>query len=91
MKELSSFDLFLFLHKDIPVNTKIEIKKLNKLSYSHYLNNGFSSDGIEKIDSLINYSIKEEMTPGAQLLIAKDGKVVYNKSYGYQTFKKKRQ
>jgi CubicO group peptidase (beta-lactamase class C family) len=31
------------------------------------------------------------MTPGAQLLIAKDGKVVYNKSYGYQTFKKKRQ
>ena len=79
------------IHEDIPVNTKIEIETLNKLSYSHYLNNGFSTEGIKKIDSLINHSIEEEMTPGAQLLIAKDGKVVYNKSYGYQTFKKKRQ
>ena len=79
------------IHKDIPVNTKIETETLNKLSYSHYLNNGFSREGIKKIDSLINHSIEEEMTPGAQLLIAKDGKVIYNKSYGYQTFKKKRQ
>ena len=29
------------------------------------------------------------MTPGAQLLIAKNGSVIYQKSYGFHTYEKK--
>ena len=29
------------------------------------------------------------MTPGVQLLIAKNGSVIYNKSYGHHTYNKK--
>ena len=28
------------------------------------------------------------MTPGAQVLVAKGGKVIFNKSYGFKTYKK---
>ena len=34
------------------------------------------------IDSIINYAINNEMTPGAQILVAKDSKIIYEKSFG---------
>ena len=39
-----------------------------------------------KIDSLINYGISQEAYPGAQVLIAKDGEIIYKKNAGYQTY-----
>ena len=44
---------------------------------------------LKKIDSLINDAIQNNMTPGAQLLIAKNSNIVYHKSYGYKTYEKK--
>ena len=41
---------------------------------------------INKIDSIIEYSIKEKAFPGAQILVLKDGKEVLNKNYGYHTY-----
>ncbi|MCL2041522.1 MAG: serine hydrolase [Bacteroidales bacterium] len=42
------------------------------------INDGY----LEKIDSLALLGIAEEAYPGCQILIAKDGKVFYNKSFG---------
>ena len=42
-----------------------------------------------KIDSLINYGINQEAYPGAQVLIAKDGEIIYKKNAGYQTYDNK--
>lgn len=42
-----------------------------------------------KIDSLINYGISQEAYPGAQVLIAKDGEIIYKKNAGYQTYDNK--
>jgi beta-N-acetylhexosaminidase len=39
-----------------------------------------------KIDSLATVAIKEKATPGCQILIAKEGKVIFNKSYGFHTY-----
>lgn len=38
------------------------------------------------VDSLISYAIRNEAIPGCQLLVAKDGYVIFNKAYGYQTY-----
>ena len=37
---------------------------------------------INKIDSIIEYSIKEKAFPGAQILVLKDGEEVVNKNCG---------
>ena len=37
-------------------------------------------------DSLIKAAIEEHAFPGCQLLVAKNGKIVLEKSYGYQTY-----
>ena len=42
-----------------------------------------------KIDSIENSAIAKKATPGCQLLIAKSGKIFFNKSYGYHTYLKK--
>jgi CubicO group peptidase (beta-lactamase class C family) len=46
-------------------------------------------DSLAKIDDLIAEAIQKKATPGAQVLIARDGIVVWNKSYGYHTYQKK--
>jgi beta-N-acetylhexosaminidase len=38
------------------------------------------------IDSIVMDAITQKATPGAQILVAKGGKVVYQKSFGYQTY-----
>jgi beta-N-acetylhexosaminidase len=47
---------------------------------------GLNSDFFDKIDDIANRGIKEKAYPGCQVLIAKEGKVIYNKSFGYHTY-----
>ena len=42
-----------------------------------------------KIDSLSLLAIRAKAIPGCQVLVAKDGKVIFQKSYGYQTYENK--
>ena len=39
-----------------------------------------------KADSIITFGIKEKAFPGAQLLVAKEGRVIFHKAYGYHTY-----
>lgn len=73
-----------------PVNTSIELDGINRLGYDYPENQGLNLEKLKKIDSIVNYAIAEKMTPGVQLLIAKGGKIVYNKNYGYHTYAQKR-
>ncbi len=72
-----------------PVNTTISTKKMNVMGYDYSENLGVNYQKLKKIDSIVNYAISEKMTPGVQILVAKSGKVIYNKNYGYQTYAKK--
>ncbi len=38
------------------------------------------------IDSIMEYSIKEKAFPGAQLLVASKGNIIFHKTYGYHTY-----
>ena len=42
------------------------------------------------IDSIINKSIADRCFPGCQILVARRGKIVFNKSYGYHTYENER-
>ena len=62
--------------------TGIILKNLNILSYADPEMVGVDRKKLNKIDSLVNYAIQNEMTPGAQILIAKNSKIIYDKSFG---------
>lgn len=40
----------------------------------------------KKIDSLVNIGLKEKAFPGCAVFLAKNGKVIFEESYGYQTY-----
>jgi beta-N-acetylhexosaminidase len=44
---------------------------------------------LNKIDTIALKGIKDKVYPGCQILVAKDGKVVYQKSFGYHTYENK--
>ncbi len=70
-----------------PVNTGIETKKI-RFGYTYPEFAGIESRSLIKIDSIANQGIKDSIYPGCQILIAKDGLVVYQKSFGYHTYDK---
>lgn len=47
---------------------------------------GLSSKNLSRIDSIVYKAIKNGAAPGCQVLVAKDGKVVYQKAFGYFDF-----
>lgn len=54
-----------------------------RLGYSTPLEVGVDEKLITFIDSIANVGVKTNAFPGCQVLIAKDGKVICNKSFGY--------
>lgn len=69
--------------------TGIDTKPLARLGYALPETVGLRADTLAIIDSLAQWAIDEEATPGCQVLIARNGKVVFEKAYGYQTYDKK--
>ncbi len=74
--------------KDFPVNTQIKTQPINRLSYGIPERVGMDSKKLKKVDSLAHYAIQQKMTPGMQILVARKGKVVFHKSYGFHTYEK---
>jgi beta-N-acetylhexosaminidase len=59
---------------------------INRLSFGVPENVGMNSTILSKIDSIANVAIDKKMTPGVQIIVARKGKVVYQKSFGYFTY-----
>lgn len=53
------------------------------------LNCGMKESLESDVDRLVTKALKDGAMPGCQVLVAKDGKIVLNKSYGYHTYAKK--
>ena len=62
---------------------------ISSLSYGLPERVGMDSELLNRIDSVANHAVKNRMTPGIQLLVARKGKVIYNKNFGYHTYSKK--
>lgn len=61
----------------------------NRLGFSLPEQVGLSTLKLNIIDSIARDAIQKKATPGCQVLVARKGKVVFNKSYGYHTYQKK--
>lgn len=55
---------------------------LNRLSYGTPESVGLNSKTLNQIDEVVEKAIKIQATPGANVLVVKDGKVVFERSYG---------
>jgi beta-glucosidase-like glycosyl hydrolase len=64
----------------------LNTEKLNRLGFTAPENVGVSPKVLSRIDDLAKKAIDEKMTPGIQVLVARRGKVIFQKSYGYQTY-----
>lgn len=77
----------------LPVSIKTNFKEgtgfttsnLNRLQYSIPEAVQLSSKKLERIDSVANEILSKKMAPGFQILVARKGNVVYQKSFGYHT------
>lgn len=60
----------------------------HRLGYTAPENEGMSTEKLARIDEIADWAIGIEAAPGMQILVAKNGKVVYDKSFGYFTYDK---
>ena len=74
--------------KFFPLGTGVMYNAILSLSYGLPERAGMDSKLLSRIDSVANHAIKKKMTPGIQLLVARKGKVIYNKNFGYHTYAK---
>lgn len=73
-----------------PEGTGLKTKSLGRLGYDFLENKNFDATRLRsQIDSIANVIMSDEMSPGFQLLIAKEKKILFEKSYGYHTYDKK--
>ena len=80
----------------IPVSTKhfmmnsgLRTKDI-RMSYVDPEDIDISVDLLYQIDSIVKSAITQKATPGCQVLVAKDGNVFLNKSYGYHTYEQEK-
>ena len=64
----------------------VKTTSLSRLGYGLPESVGVSGQTLQRIDSLMAETIKDQSTPGGQILVARRGKVVYSKNFGYQTY-----
>ncbi|MEA1787395.1 glycoside hydrolase family 3 N-terminal domain-containing protein [Arenibacter sp. GZD96] len=73
-------------HPVFPAGTGIEVSSLMRLGYSFPERVGLSTAKLATIDKLVQNGIDSLMYPGAQVLVARRGKVVYEKGFGKPTY-----
>jgi CubicO group peptidase (beta-lactamase class C family) len=74
--------------KEFKVGFGIHTNSLGRFEYTIPEEAGLSSQKLAEIDRYADTILKDKMAPGFQVLVARHGKVVYQKSYGHHTDKK---
>ena len=74
------------IEEHFKVNEGIETLAIQRLGFEIPENVGMNSKILTKIDSIAKYAIDKKMTPGLQVVVARKGKVVYQKSFGNHTY-----
>jgi beta-N-acetylhexosaminidase len=61
-------------------------EKLNRLGFATPETVGMSSEKLNQIEKIAQKAIDGKMAPGMQILVARKGKVIYQKSFGSHTY-----
>lgn len=62
------------------------LNKSRNFQFSLPIEAGLNIDSLNKIDTLVNHAISKKIMPGCQIVVARKGKVIYQKSFGYHTY-----
>ena len=99
-QELSAQAIFgaINVNGKLPVSIRNEFgeghgllaSSLKRFQYTIPEEVGMSSIKLAEIDKKVDTILMKKMAPGVQVLVARYGKVIYNKSFGYHTHNKKR-
>ena len=84
----ASGNLPLKISENLREGSSIQTPSLGRLGYTFPEAAGISGRVLERIDRLAAEAINGQSTPGCRVLVIKSGKVVYDKSYGWQTYEK---
>ncbi|MCD0472939.1 serine hydrolase [Flavobacterium sp. EDS] len=68
------------------INDGLSTEKINRLGFTTPENVGMNPQILSKIDAIAQKAIDGKMTPGMQVLVARKGSVIFQKSYGSQTY-----
>ncbi len=68
-----------------PANTGYATVK-TRLQYTVPEDAGVNTENLNGIDKIAIEAVNGHATPGCVVLVAKDGKVIFNKAYGYHTY-----
>ncbi|TDO96578.1 glycoside hydrolase family 3 N-terminal domain-containing protein [Flavobacterium sp. 245] len=68
------------------VNDGLTTEKLNRLAFNAPENVNMNPAILSKIDAVAQKAIDGKMAPGMQVLVARKGNVIFQKSYGSQTY-----
>ncbi len=72
-----------------PIQSGIHVENIQRLKYTLPEEVNINSGYLQHlIDSIAEQGIEAKAFPGCQVLIAKEGKVILNKSYGFLTYEK---
>ena len=74
------------INSSFHINEGLSTKKLNRLGFTTPENEGMNPLILSKIDGIAQKAIDGKMTPGMQVLVARKGNVIFQKSYGYHTY-----
>ena len=58
----------------------------NILKNENFIETGFNAEKLNTIDSIVNDGIVKKAMPGCVVLAAKDGKLLFEKGYGFYTY-----
>jgi len=73
----------------ISVNSAYNTPKI-RLKYADPREVGIDPTDLVGIDAIVNSAMRNEAIPGCQVLVAKSGKIIYSKGFGFQTYDKLR-
>ena len=66
----------------------IDLSVPQRLGYASPISLGFDSQRLKRTDSLAQIAIDSMMTPGMRILVTRKNKIIYDKNFGYHTYKK---
>jgi beta-N-acetylhexosaminidase len=74
------------INDSFQVNEGLSTIKMNRLGFTTPENVKMSSEKLAQIETIAQKAIREKMAPGIQVLVARKGKVIYQKAFGNYTY-----
>lgn len=64
----------------------VDTKNLRRLIYTTPEFAGMDAEKLKEVDKIAKEAVRIKATPGCQILVAKNGKVIYQKSFGHHSY-----